>query len=575
MNSTLRNLVILSAVAAASAQSACQDEASCRSAAALLSDGGDFRVVTGTQTKGCFSKGGVYYWSPGGTEVQNSSRPTGKRSRVECPAEPAVPTTEAPEATIAVNADVELVTCLTAATCEARASDLGLFFAGPGPTAGCFSKGGSVYFGQGTVEEFENANLPGVQVRITCLAVTAEAVAETGSIVEPTAADESATVVVEDLEDSPAAAEPVTVIEEDLSAATEPVIAQDGEETPPSAAVPSEAEPTGAGSVEAESATAAEEGSPVASLPTIEEDPPAAAAPTIAQDGKPESCTEGVYACLTGPVSPFCASTIAAECDGVASQCLVDVKSGNLAEIEAVCAAAECLTSDRTEAQCRCEFVSAQCDEVGVGCDTKECCDFMGDDVGAMDICFQELVDPAAGEEIAFAVGPESAGEFGWDPIEDDGEAIAIEAMLVEEEGSMSYVEEQASSMSMSMPPSEVKEVTFVGEIDAENNPELADAIGGSGTDAPGFPIDATPPSSVDKSSRLDSKDGAVDGGLSSGAVAGIVIAAVFVVTLLALVVVMRIRNRNKRRKLEERQSARAAHAAAHVTTTDDASEMA
>ena len=77
-------LVILSAVVStATAQTACQDEASCRAAAALLPDEPIFRVLA-TQTKGCFGKGGKVYWSAGGSEEENAKPVSGKKSRVYC-----------------------------------------------------------------------------------------------------------------------------------------------------------------------------------------------------------------------------------------------------------------------------------------------------------------------------------------------------------------------------------------------------------------------------------------------------------------------------------------------------------
>ena len=77
-------LVILSAAAATTtAQTACQDEASCRSAAALLPDEPLFRVVA-TQAKGCFEKGGTVYWSAGGSEEENEKPVSGQKVRVYC-----------------------------------------------------------------------------------------------------------------------------------------------------------------------------------------------------------------------------------------------------------------------------------------------------------------------------------------------------------------------------------------------------------------------------------------------------------------------------------------------------------
>ena len=77
-------LVILSAAAATTtAQTACQDEASCRSAAALLPDEPLFRVVA-TQAKGCFEKSGTVYWSAGGSEEENEKPVSGQKVRVYC-----------------------------------------------------------------------------------------------------------------------------------------------------------------------------------------------------------------------------------------------------------------------------------------------------------------------------------------------------------------------------------------------------------------------------------------------------------------------------------------------------------
>jgi len=84
MTMLLQCLAILTAVAAtATAQTACQDEASCQAAAALLPDAPAFRVLA-TQTKGCFEKGGTVYWSTGGTEEENAKPAPGQQSRVYC-----------------------------------------------------------------------------------------------------------------------------------------------------------------------------------------------------------------------------------------------------------------------------------------------------------------------------------------------------------------------------------------------------------------------------------------------------------------------------------------------------------
>ena len=188
----LQSLAILSAVATTSAQTACQDEASCQAAAALLSDV-SFRALT-TQTKGCFEKGGTVYWSAGGTEEENSIPAPGQQSRIYCDAleeeGDSTTTTAATEASAPQSAATQAATtestCLTAESCEARAAELSLNWGGPGPTAGCFSKGDSVYFGSGgTEEQMGKADLPGVQVRVYCPAPAED---EGGSTTESTQA---------------------------------------------------------------------------------------------------------------------------------------------------------------------------------------------------------------------------------------------------------------------------------------------------------------------------------------------------------------------------------------------------
>ena len=191
----LQSLAILSAVAAtASAQAICQDEASCRVAASLLSDGSSFKVVA-TQTKGCFQKGGTIYWSPGGTAEENGMPGRGQQTRIYCDAlsgddEGDSTTTTAATTTVAQSTEGDVSaatsTCLTAESCEARAAELSLNWGGPGPTAGCFSKGDSVYFGSGgTEEQMGKADLPGVQVRVYCPAPAED---EGGSTTESTQA---------------------------------------------------------------------------------------------------------------------------------------------------------------------------------------------------------------------------------------------------------------------------------------------------------------------------------------------------------------------------------------------------
>ena len=130
-------LVILSAVAATTtAQTACQDEASCQAAAALLPGEPFFRVLT-TQTKGCFEKGGTVYWSAGGTEEENAKPAPGQQSRVYCDAiveedgadaaattTTAAPATEGPAVSIELDDVSEETTASStvAATTEAAAT---------------------------------------------------------------------------------------------------------------------------------------------------------------------------------------------------------------------------------------------------------------------------------------------------------------------------------------------------------------------------------------------------------------------------------------------------------------------
>jgi len=441
----LRLLTLTAVVATTSAQTACQDEASCQ-AAALLSESSSFRVLA-TQTKGCFGKGGTVYWSPGGTEEENSRPAPGQQIRIFCDgigeatttfatatglrsttfatvvdnftfgtatAESVVTTTqaattEAPSPTVTSEGIPGLFTdsptfilsrtCLTADACEARASELGLAWGGTGPTKGCFRKGGTVYFGPGTVEEIENTDPPGVQERVVC-------------------------------------PPPET---EELEVTTEPT----------------------------ESVlTTTEATAPIATTTT----------------GMPASCTAEVYGCLTSSITQVCAAVIAQECSEDISQCLVDVNGGDFVEINAVCGAASCLIGQRDESDCRCDFVGAQCDGTGVGCDASECCESANGDVGAMAACFLEPVtDGGPTEEEVFeevnsegdAVGSETAATddfVGWEPIADDGEPPMEDADDLEEDPSLSAEEEG----SMSMPAGKPDITWTVDGIDAENNPELA-----------------------------------------------------------------------------------------------------
>lgn len=108
-------------------------------------------------TKGCFSKNGVAYWSPGGTmdEEWRSDLP-GVQERIWCEKKAA---------------------CLTREDCDQKRAEMGMSYFGEGdfPSKGCFSKNGKAYWGEGgSTGDMSTPDLPGVQERIWCGRQTGE-----------------------------------------------------------------------------------------------------------------------------------------------------------------------------------------------------------------------------------------------------------------------------------------------------------------------------------------------------------------------------------------------------------------
>ena len=149
---------------------ACLTKDECTAAANALGVGS---VVEGVYpSKGCFSKGGRVFFSEGSIEDMSTTKLPGLQERVYCGSDDGEEgtgdeTDTSPTDTFPL---VAAEVCLTKDECTAAANALGVGTVEEGdyPSKGCFSKGGRVFFSEGSIEDMSTTELPGMQERIFC-----------------------------------------------------------------------------------------------------------------------------------------------------------------------------------------------------------------------------------------------------------------------------------------------------------------------------------------------------------------------------------------------------------------------
>ena len=121
-------------------------------------------------SKGCFSKGGKLFWSPGTRQEMTKVDLPGAQKRIRCSVKQSPPA-QSPPTTVVAERDT---ICLTKEACSTRARRIGIdvFLDGDYPTKGCYSKNGKSYWSAGSRAEMSTTNLPGVQKRIICKVTT-------------------------------------------------------------------------------------------------------------------------------------------------------------------------------------------------------------------------------------------------------------------------------------------------------------------------------------------------------------------------------------------------------------------
>ena len=182
----------------------CLTEASCALAAASQ----DMPIITGsfgTVTKGCFTKGGVAYFSEGTPEEMSDPDPAPPaQTRLFCTGVEVQEPLETSELQLADDKDETLrpvegasSTCRTEDDCKTAALAIGLRFqsvvAANVGTVGCFKKGSTAYFVPGNEVDMSKVDLAGVRERIYC-----DFTAQSETSVEGT--DESAALEIGDIE---------------------------------------------------------------------------------------------------------------------------------------------------------------------------------------------------------------------------------------------------------------------------------------------------------------------------------------------------------------------------------------
>ena len=123
-------------------------------------------------SKGCFSKGGRVFFSEGSIGEMSTTELPGMQERVYCGSNDGKEGTgdETDTSPTDTFPSVAARVCLTKGECTAAANALGVEKVEEGdyPSKGCFSKGGRVFFSEGTIEDMSTTELPGIQERIIC-----------------------------------------------------------------------------------------------------------------------------------------------------------------------------------------------------------------------------------------------------------------------------------------------------------------------------------------------------------------------------------------------------------------------
>ena len=158
------------AIAPPPTSGACLTKDECTAAANALGVGS---VVEGVYpSKGCFSKGGRVFFSEGSIEDMSTTELPGLQERVYCGSDDGEEGTgdETDTSPTDTFPSVDATVCLTKDECTAAANALGVGTVQEGdyPSKGCFSKGGRVFFSEGSIEDMSTTELPGMQERIFC-----------------------------------------------------------------------------------------------------------------------------------------------------------------------------------------------------------------------------------------------------------------------------------------------------------------------------------------------------------------------------------------------------------------------
>jgi len=155
-------------------EAVCDAARDCAAAAADLGIS-TFRAGANFPTKGCYSKNGKAFFSPGSVAEMRTADLMGTQERIYCPAEPSAPTPTPPAPSPAVTSPSF---CRAAKECREASAGLGYapFRAGANfPIKGCYAKNGKAFFSPGAAAEMERTDLPGAQERVYCPAPSAPA----------------------------------------------------------------------------------------------------------------------------------------------------------------------------------------------------------------------------------------------------------------------------------------------------------------------------------------------------------------------------------------------------------------